>query len=373
MTAARKALVIGGGIGGMSSAIAMRQHGIEVDIIDCDPDWRVIGAGITITGPTLRAFRALGLLEGVSRDGFLSKEVRFYTAAGDLVSVMPTPVLEEGIPPAGGILRPALHHIMSERTRELGADVRLGITADEITDDGTKVTVRFSNGDVRDYDVAIGADGFQSATRRLLFPDAPVPKFIGQGCWRCLAPRPPEVMGAEIYFGPGYKVGLNPCAPDAMYIFVTMSMPGNPFIPEEEQLDRMRDILAPIGGRIALVREGLGPQSNVNYRPLEALLLPPPWHKGRVGLVGDTVHATTPHLASGAGMAVEDGVLLAEHLVANADVEAALASFEERRWERCRTVVENSLLISRLEIEGGHDSDVSRLMAESLATLAAPM
>ncbi|MDO7836146.1 FAD-dependent monooxygenase [Sphingobium sp. HBC34] len=369
----RHILVVGGGIGGMSAAIGLRQKGMAVTLIDADPEWKVVGAGITISGPTLRAFKQLGILDAVRSQGFMSDAVHFHQADGTLIRTMPTPTLEADIPPAGGILRPVLHHILSDRVKMLGADIRLGVTVSAMEDDGAQVRVDFSDGSSGRYDAVIGADGYQSATRRLILPDAPAPAFVGQGCWRVLAPRPASVQGAQIYFGPGYKVGVNPCSADSLYLFCTLAMPGNPFIPQSEWLDRVRDILAPFGGSIATIREGLGPQSEVNYRPLEALLLPLPWHVGRIGLIGDAIHATTPHLASGAGLAVEDGVLLAEILATESDIERAWTAWEQRRWERCRVTLENSLRISALEIEGGHDAEVARIMAESVAILAQPM
>jgi 2-polyprenyl-6-methoxyphenol hydroxylase-like FAD-dependent oxidoreductase len=358
----------------MSAAIGFRQHDVEVDVVDSDPAWRVYGAGITITGPTFRAFERLGILDAVREIGFFSQKVKFYGAMGEFRGEMDRPVLEPGIPAAGGILRPTLHRILSSRVKDTGCNVRLGLTVNALEDVGHGVTVAFSDGATDTYDVVIGADGTLSKVRTLLFPDGPSPVFTGQGCWRALAPRPKDLDGTEIYFGPNnVKVGVNPCAPDWLYLFATLSMPGNPFVPADELTDRMRNILAPFGGRIAEVRDGLGPQSSVNYRPLSALLLPLPWHRGRIGLIGDAIHSTTPHLASGAGIAVEDALVLVLELMRAENVTSGWQSFETRRWERCRMVVENSLLISRLEQEGGHDADVARLMGESAHSLAQPI
>ena len=358
----------------MSAAISLRQNGADVDLIDIDPDWRVLGAGITITGPTLRAFDRLGVLKDVAAKGFLSDRVKFFRADGSFMHEMETPSLEPGLPPAGGIMRPDLHKIFSTHVRAHDVDVRLGLGIAGLSQQSGVVEARFSDGSVRLYSGVVGADGYHSTVRRMIMPDAPSPTFTGQGCWRMIAKRPPDMTGAEIYFGPGYKVGTNPCSPEYFYVFVTVTMPDNPFIAEEEWDARMRGYLAPIGGdRIPMVLAGMGPNSNVNYRPLEALLLPPPWHVGGVGLIGDAIHATTPHLASGAGLAVEDGLLLGEYLAQADDIEQAWRDFEKRRWDRARLVVENSLRICTWEQEGGHDQDVARLMAESVAQLAQPM
>lgn len=370
----RHFLVVGGGPGGMAAAISLRQNGAAVDLIDSDREWRAVGAGITITGPTLRAFDRLGVLPDVVAAGFMSDRVKFFTGDGVLMHEMQTPSLEPDLPPAGGIMRPDLHRIMASHVRAHAVDVRLGITVDALEQRPDVVEVQFSDGSTRRYDGVVGADGYHSTVRGMILPEAPAPQFTGQGCWRMVAERPADLTGAEIYFGPGYKVGANPCSSKHCYVFVTTAMPGNPFIAEDALASHMRALLAPIGGtRIPDMLAAMGPHSQVNYRPLNALLLPPPWHVGAIGLIGDAIHATTPHLASGAGLAVEDGLLLGGYLAQADDVEAAWRDFEARRWERARIVVENSLQICRWELEGGHDQDVARLMAESVAQLARPM
>ena len=369
----RRVLVVGGGIGGMASAISFRRLGIDVDLIDIDPDWRVYGAGITITGPTLRAFRALGVLDAVGREGCLSDHVKFFDMQGNFLSTLDLPPFDDGIPGTGGVLRPTLHRILSERTLASATKVRLGVTVADFTQDATGVAVRCTDGATARYDLVIGADGSQSRLREMLFPHAAKPQFTGQGCWRILAERPPEVTSAEIYFGPnGGKVGFNPCSADQMYLFATIAMPGNPHVPDDTLLDQMRAILAPFGGRVATVRAGLGAESAINYRPLFALLQPAPWHVGRVGLIGDAIHTTTPHLASGAGIAIEDGLLLAAEMSAAESVEAGWTRFIARRWDRVALVVENSVQIGRLELEGGRDADLRALMVSSTRALLEP-
>jgi len=368
----RTFLVIGGGVGGMSAAISLRQAGAAVDLIDIDPHWRALGAGMTITGPTLRAFDRLGVLDGVRRKGYLSDRTRFFSADGTFQREILAPSLEENLPQAGGILRPDLHAIFSARVTEMGAHVRLGVTVAELEQEPDGVSVRFSNGETGRYDGVVGADGFHSATRALIRPDAPRARFTGQGCWRLLADRPAHVTCPEIYFGRDFKVGINPCSPDKMYLFANVRMPGNPFISEEELIPRMIDLLEPIGGNIRLVRDGIGPHSSVVYRPLEALLVPLPWHAGRVGLIGDAVHATTPHLASGAGLSVEDGLLVGQMLGDADDIEQAWKAFGERRWHRSRVVVENSVLIGDLEQQGGNDERIAAIMGESVVELSKP-
>ena len=123
----------------------------------------------------------------------------------------------------------------------------------------------------------------------------------------------------------------------------------------------------------AAIHGQIDDRSQIVYRPLEGLLMPRPWARGRVVLIGDTVHATTPHLASGACIGIEDALVLAEELALSADVHAALAAFEARRWERCRMVVQNSARLGEIEIAGGDKEEHGRIMRESLMALAQPI
>lgn len=368
-----KVLVVGGGVGGMATAIAFAQRGVQADLVEIDPQWRVLGAGITITGPTLRAFKALDIIDDVRAEGYFSSTVGLFTQQGDLIVEHVMPPLAADLPASGGILRPVLHRILSTRTKEAGTDVRLGLTVSSLTEDAGGVDVRFSNGSARRYDCVVGADGASSTVRNLLFPQAPKPKFTGQGVWRVLVDRPPEILGGQMYYGPDCKAGVTPCSPDKMYMYVNSPMPGNPRIDPEKGVDMLREIIAGFAGVIAIVREGLGPHSALNYRPLEALLLPRPWSMGRTGLIGDAAHATTPHLASGAGLAVEDGLVLAEEMTAASSVPEGWRRFEARRWERCRMVVETSVRLCEMELAHADSAEQTRLLGEATAALAQPI
>jgi 2-polyprenyl-6-methoxyphenol hydroxylase-like FAD-dependent oxidoreductase len=367
-------LIVGGGIGGMSCAIRLRALGAGVDLIDKDPQWRVYGAGITITGPTLRAFQQLGLLEDIKQHGFCSGDAKMFTVSGEFVGPLAIPRLAADIPSTGGIMRPTLHKILSARTLAEGVQVRLGVVVDQLTESrGGRVSVQFSDGSHGSYDLVVGADGAHSQMRKMLFPDAPAPRLTGQGSWRVVAPRTPDVVSAEFYFGGPHKVGLNPCSATQLYMFLLNHAPGNPYVAPQEQLQTLAGLMTDYGGRIATIRSQLGPQSSIVYRPLEALLMPAPWFVRRTVLIGDAVHATTPHLASGAGMAVEDALVLGDELEGAATVDAALARFMERRWDRCRIVVESSVRIGELEIAHSDPSEQQRLMTEASAALAAPL
>ena len=147
------------------------------------------------------------------------------------------------------------------------------------------------------------------------------------------------------------KAGITPVSQDEMYLFLLQHVPGNPRMPEERWPELLAEQLRGFGGALGAVRDSLDASARINYRPLEKLLLPPPWHRGRAILIGDAAHATTPHLASGAGLAVEDALVLARAaLRPTLALEEALQRFTARRYERCRMVVENSVRLGELEM-----------------------
>jgi 2-polyprenyl-6-methoxyphenol hydroxylase-like FAD-dependent oxidoreductase len=110
----------------------------------------------------------------------------------------------------------------------------------------------------------------------------------------------------------------------------------------------------------------------IDRRPLHAILVAPPWHRGRVLLIGDAAHSTTPHLAMGAGIAIEDAVVLAELLESHDGLDDALEAFMARRYERCRLVVENSLQLGEWEKHPDDpEADPAALSNASWGALAA--
>jgi 2-polyprenyl-6-methoxyphenol hydroxylase-like FAD-dependent oxidoreductase len=370
----KRVLIVGGGIGGMSLAILLGRAGLDVEIAELDPDWRVTGAGITITGPTLRALDALGLLDRFLAEGHGGEGALVCDADGHVVMAarIEGQPLGPRIANSGGILRPVLHAMLSEATRAAGATVRLGVSVAKIEQSRGAVAVEFTDGTAGRYDLVVGADGIQSHLRELVFPEAPQPQFTGQGCWRAVVPRPAEIDRARVFVGP-VKAGVVPVSRDEMYLFLLQHVPGNPRLPEAAWPRLLAEQLRGFGGILGEIRDGLSAASQINYRPLEKLLVPPPWHRGRVILIGDAAHATTPHLASGAGLAIEDALVLAELLRLDLPFEEVFVRFMARRFARCRMVVENSARLGELEMAHAPPSEQAELARASMLKLNAPI
>jgi len=371
----KKILIIGGGVAGMAAAIQMRKAGANIDLVEIDPGWRSYGAGITLGGATLRAFRTLGILDAFLEKGAAHDGADFFTSSGHLIANLPTPRLAgPDIPGAGAIMRPVLAAIFAEATRAAGTNVRLGTTFETLDNRDNGVEAKFSDGSRTSYDLVIGADGLNSDVRAHIFPDAPTPRYTGQCVWRAVLRRPPEVDRTKMWMGHKVKTGVNPVSRDQMYLFVTEDRPNNDRIEPARFVGMLKALLAQFSAPLMkAVHDELNEDSHIVYRPLEAMLLPPPWFTGRIVLIGDAVHATTPHLAAGACIGLEDAIVLAAELDRADSTEQGLQAFGARRWERCRMVVENSVRLGEIEIAGGDPNEHAALMRDSAMALAAPI
>ncbi len=375
------ALVVGGGIGGMATAISLAERGVAVDLIDVDPEWRVYGAGITITGPTLRAYRQLGMLDAIKAQGAVTTTTRFFRYDGTPMFDLDEPVIEEGLPATGGIMRPVLHRIMQARVQELKLPVRLGLTVtalvnrDSRVDGGVAggVDVTFSDGTTGRYDLVVGADSISSAVRDIAFPHMGPALPTGQGCWRISMAKPPGLEMSEFFLGHGNPCGITPCAADQIYMWMlTPHEPRKDHFTPQELFDRLKGLLADFGGNAGWIRDNMTMDDWINYRPLAAALQPAPWYQGRIVLVGDAAHATTPHLASGAGMAVESGIVLAEELERADTLEAGLAAYQARRFDRCRDIIETSVAVGQLQLEHGPPEEHGQMLERAFTRLIEP-
>jgi 2-polyprenyl-6-methoxyphenol hydroxylase-like FAD-dependent oxidoreductase len=369
-----RVLVVGGGPAGTTAAVALGRVGIETLVVEAEERARPVGVGLALQNSPLRALHQLGLLEAVVEHGYPHQAVNLCAPDGTVVHRIVTEPLVPGTPSLVALPRPRLAELLDDAVeRSPGAEIRYRTTFTALREDGDGIEADFSDGTTDRFDLVIGADGLHSAVRPRFFPDAPEPRKARQVIWRASAPRPPE---ADRYFlfdlGPQGRAGVVPISDDEVYVWMLHRDDGSPRPPEVERLARFRERLAPFGGVMPAVARVLRP--DVDYRSLQALLVPAPWYRGRVVLIGDAAHSTTPHIAYGAGIAIEDSVVLAEELSRTDTVDAALEAFMRRRFDRCKLVVETSLQLSEWEVDPPDDRTAhQQLIGRALGALAQPL
>ncbi|MDX3526639.1 FAD-dependent oxidoreductase [Streptomyces sp. ID05-39B] len=369
----RTVLVIGGGASGNTVTVLLRRAGIAVELIEAKPDWNVLGSGITLQGNALRVLREVGVWDKVRESGYAADTVGLATPDGTVVHVQRN--LRTGgddLPATVGMQRPRLQEILCEAVRESGATVRLGITAEELLQDSTGVTARFSDGTEGRYDLVIAADGVGSRTRAMIgVNDKPEP--TGMAIWRVPAPRPEGVERTDlVYGGPCYIAGYCPTSENTIYAYLCEDNRDRASIDPASYADEMRRLAAGYGGVWPEIAASITDPAEVNHTRFERLLVEGSWHRGRVVLIGDAAHVCPPTLAQGAAMSLEDASVLAELLGKEQDwgsLDTLLTGFYERRIGRVRRVVDASVQLGQWLLDGVRDADAPGLMSRTLSVM----
>lgn len=351
MSSNKTVLIVGGGIAGLTLAVALRRSGIGVDIVELEPRWNILGVGISLTGPTLRALQSIGLIDRCVAVAFGFDRIVFADAAGHEVGALSMPRLcGPQYPATVAIGRPVLHDVLLQTAQELGAVVTLGATVSSLSQRPDAVDVGFSNGERASYDFVVGCDGIRSAVRGLAFEDVPEANFTGLAVWRATMPRLEQVDCMQMFYGPKVKAGVNPHSRDEMFLFLVEPIEAGRRLPPDKMHLLLRDQLDDFSSDVvSFAREHITDPRKVDYRPMNSFLLPPPWHRGRVLVIGDAAHTTTPHLATGAGIAIEDAVVLGELIATDLPAGELLDRFMARRYDRCRLVVETAVKLGEME------------------------
>ena len=339
MSDIRRVLVVGGGVGGLTAAATFARRGVEVVLVERRPAFDIPGVGLGQPANALRVYDSLGVLDEILATGFSYDRMSIFDPGRRLIVEHKFLMGDDRVPAFCALSRLQLHQILLGAAERAGVEVRLGITVSEINEDQDRVEVRFTNGKHESFDLLAGFDGIRSTTRLHLVGSAFAPRPSGYGAWRVQASRPPDVRGMEFLQGIGSKTGAMPLSNDIMYLFhIRPEAPGADFT-GQDHARLFKDRLAQYGGYVAGIAASLDSQSDIVYSPIEPLMLPWPWHRGRVAIGGDAAHTFAPHLTQGAAMAAEDAFVLArEALADDVPIEARLTRYAMKRYPRCAFV-----------------------------------
>lgn len=331
--------VIGGGIGGLTCALALRQRGASVTVLEQAQQITEVGAGIQVSPNGLRVIEALGLGDDLAsrcvqgqavslRNGSTGAEV----ARLDLSRLPPDQRYFF-------VHRADLVDLLSATARAAGVQVRLLQRVDTLVP-GNRPRIVLATGDCRETDLAIGADGIHSAVRPVLNA-AQRPFFTGQVAWRCIVPNitghPPH---ARVHMGPGRHMVTYPLRDGTLLNVVAVEERAQWAAESWSQKDDADNLRKAFAGFDAEVHQIL---SQANAPGVWGLFRHPVaarWHGPSVALLGDAAHPTLPFLAQGANMAMEDAWVLADALAQAPDKEVGLAAYQQRRKARVTRVID---------------------------------
>ncbi|HEX8072099.1 MAG TPA: FAD-dependent monooxygenase [Pyrinomonadaceae bacterium] len=352
MAGVRRVAIVGGGIGGLCAAIALRRAGVETSVYEQAEKLREVGAGITLWPNAVGVLRRLGLAEGLIRRGARMRRAAILTSAGRVLAESRPEELERLTgEPTVALHRADLHALLLAALPE--DFVRLGakFVAAEETPEG--VTARFADGRAETADLLVGADGLNSAVRRQLFP-AVQPRYSGYTSWRGIAPQCEGV--AEGFtsesLGRGSRFGIVPIGRGRVYWYATENVPAGQAQPQGERkghlLRRFEGWHEPVKRLIEVTPDEHVLRNDIyDIEPMRS------WHAGRVVLLGDAAHPTTPNMGQGACMAIESAFTLARSISEAVEVEGALGTYERARMKRTAWVTRQSRMAGRVgQVEG---------------------
>jgi 2-polyprenyl-6-methoxyphenol hydroxylase-like FAD-dependent oxidoreductase len=339
-----KAVIIGAGIAGLTTAIALRRAGIDVEIYEKVRELREVGAGISLWANAIRALDRLGLGQAVRDRAASPRRSALLRPNGSAIVESPIEQLIVHL----GIAAVVLHR--AELLALLRAPVEDAIRLDRectgFEQNADSVLARFSNGDKARADVLIAADGIHSVIRSQLRPNEPI-RYSGYTAWRSVVKLRTAGLSMSETWGRGRRFGVVPMAGDQVYWFATKNAPQGETCPLGRAKQNLVDLFgswhAPIPDLIAATEESAVLRNDIVDRdPIST------WGVGRVTLAGDAAHPMTPNLGQGGCQAIEDALVLARELTNDTPIETALCRYEAERIARTTPIVLRSRQVGSL-------------------------
>lgn len=339
-----RVLIVGGGIGGLALATGLRRLGLTPTLVEQAPRFGAVGAGIVLSVNAMAMLWQLDLADAARDAGRVLLIGEVTDAKGRCLSRLNFDELTGDFGPTVAIHRAALHEVLLSGCHDL--PLYPGTTVEYLVDRGNVVEVKLSNGVAAEFDWLIGADGLRSRTRSQVFGET-APLYSGYTCWRFLVDCPPRLDRMQEMWGRGLRFGLVPLAKGRLYCFTCANMPEATGDPEDGRVDRFRARFGDFGGYAPAALEQITKPEQLIHNDL-AELPKHPWFKGRVLLIGDAAHATTPNMGQGAAMAIEDAAVLCEMLSGGESWADVIPKFAARREPRVRFIVDQSRRIGRI-------------------------
>lgn len=329
-------LIVGGGIAGLSAAIALQGDGHDITIAETLDGWKPAGAGLHLPGNAVTALRDLGIDQDVADKSCAFPRLDYFDHRDRKLFALETEQL--GWPTFQALTRSDFHEILCARLTT--PTIRFGLSVSDISNAPDQAQVRFTDGTTGSFDLVIGADGINSAVRRLVFGPEHVPQPTGYICWRWITDYPFGLTAPKFIIGHGQVILLMPLGDSRFYIYASTYDPGERIhdLPTSE----LAAHFARFDGSVCDMLGTIGTDTVIHEGRLQQMVMPE-WVAGRVVLIGDAAHGTLPTMAQGATQSIKDGLALANAFRAQSDITTALADWQAARLPEAHWVQQQSL------------------------------
>ncbi len=345
----KKFAIIGGGIGGLTLAIAMQRKGLDVIVYENALHIKPLGAGLGLAANAMKAFNAIGIGDQIMAAGKKLKSLEIKNQKGKVLSRADSEkmVARLGVTNNFTIHRADLHEVLLRNIKP--GTLQLGKGCIDVMQSVEGVTMVFTDGITAHADYVIACDGINSRIRYKFLPDS-TPRYSGYTCWRAVIDNVPDHFDFESTsetWGTDGRFGIAPLTNNRVYWFACVNASQNDKIKSayavEDLVHHFKNYHPAVTQLIKLTRNDQLIWSDIiDLKPLKQFAF------GKVVLIGDAAHATTPNMGQGACMAIEDAIILANLLEQSTDAEDTFKIFEKRRIARTTKIVEGSWRVGQL-------------------------
>jgi 2-polyprenyl-6-methoxyphenol hydroxylase-like FAD-dependent oxidoreductase len=349
MTKSKTFAIVGGGIGGLTLAIALQKKGFRVKVYESAPKIRPVGAGIVLAANALKAYKAIGLDEEVIAAGMAMKKFVIKDSKGrELSKTEVNKVFEEyGAVTNLTLHRADLHAVLQQNLQ--GGTLELDKSCESFDIEDGRILLAFKDGTTTAADYVIAADGIHSVFRRSFLKDSKL-RYSGYTCWRGITSTLPAEFNHEEAtetWGAGKRFGIVPLKNGRVYWFATLNAPQNDPVTSRFSKTDMEKLFADFHFPVQPIIAGTRPEDIIKNDIIDISPIKK-YAFGKVVLLGDAAHATTPNLGQGACMAIEDAVVLAHCVETSDEPEVAFVKYEERRMARTTKIVNTSYQMGKV-------------------------
>ena len=346
-----KTAIIGGGIGGLTTAITLKQTGIDYEIFEATPELKPVGAGIVMAANAMQVLQRLGIEKKIMKAGLEINSAFVVDQSFQKISGF---AVKEKIASRYGIGSYAIQRGRLQQVLMNEIDVnkiQLNKRLSSLVQHPNKVEIKFDDGTSTEADIVIGADGIKSAVRKNIFGEVPL-RYSGQTCWRGMAkfslPLDKRNNSYEMWGNQkGLRFGFVPTAENEVYYFTTYFTKPNGKDEPGQVKKNLLDIFSVFGAIPTQLIEAT-PEESIIRSDINDFVPIKQWWKGRVALIGDAAHATTPNLGQGGCQAVEDAFVLAKCLKENPSPEKAFEQYQSIRYQKAVYVVNTSWTFGKM-------------------------